>query len=106
MGGGGYPSGGQGRPSGGSESHVDGRKILQRMADETGGWFFEVKGKETVATIYKQIGEQLRAEYRLGYTPDKAASADGYHKIDLTLTAASEKNLYIQTRDGYYTGKE
>jgi VWFA-related protein len=106
-GGGGYPgSGGQGRPQGGNESHVDGRKILQRMADETGGRLFEVKGKETVASIYKEIGEELRAQYRLGYTPDKAGSSDGYHKIDLELTPASLKNLYIQRRDGYYMGKE
>jgi VWFA-related protein len=107
-GGGGYPGGGgQGRPQGGgNESHVDGRKVLQRMADETGGRLFEVKGKETVASIYKEIGEELRAQYRLGYTPDKAASSDGYHKIDLELTPASLKNLYIQRRDGYYMGKE
>jgi VWFA-related protein len=106
-GGGGYPGGGggQGRPQGG-ESHVDGRKVLQRMADETGGRLFEVKGKDTVANIYKQIGEELRAQYRLGYTPDKSTSSDGYHQIDLALTPASLKSLFIQTRDGYYTGKE
>jgi len=106
-GGGGYPGGGgQGRPQGGGESHVDGRKVLQRMADETGGRLFEVKGKDTVANIYKQIGEELRAQYRLGYTPDKTTSSDGYHQIDITLTPANLKTLYIQTRDGYYSGKE
>jgi VWFA-related protein len=75
------------------------------MANETGGRFFEVKGKETVATIYKQIGEELRAQYRLGYTPDETASSDGYHQIDLSMTKSSPKDLTIQTRDGYYTGK-
>jgi VWFA-related protein len=108
-GGGGYPGGGgggQGRPQGGNEPHVDGRKVLQRMADETGGRLFEVKGKETVASIYKEIGEELRAQYRLGYTPDKTTGSDGYHKIELALAPASLKNLFIQTRDGYYTGKE
>jgi len=107
MGGGGYPGGGgQGRPQGGGESRVDGKKILQRMADETGGRLFEVKGKDTVASIYKQIGEELRAQYRLGYTPDKASSSDGYHRIDISLAPATYKNLFIQTRDGYYTGTE
>jgi hypothetical protein len=61
------------------------------MADETGGRLFEVKGKDTVANIYKQIGEELRAQYRLGYTPDKSTSSDGYHQIDLALTPASLK---------------
>ena len=107
-GGGGYPGGGgggrggQGRPGGGAS--VDGKKILERMADETGGRLFEVSKKQTVADIYKQIGEELRAQYRLAFTPDKDTAAAGYHRIDLSLTKSSPKDLYIQTRDGYYTG--
>ena len=42
------------------------------MADETGGGLFEVGKKETFAEIYKQIGDELRAQYRLGYTPTKS----------------------------------
>ena len=107
-GGGGRGGGGPGRP-GKRTTHIrqppDGRKILERMANETGGRMFEVKGKETVASIYTQIGEELRAQYRLGYTPDEATASDGYHQIDLTLAKSSPKDLTIQTRDGYYTGK-
>lgn len=102
--GGGYPGGGGGGrgPGGGGMNHVDGKKILERMAQETGGRLFEVSKKQTFADIYKQIAEELRAQYRLGYTPDQEASADGYHQIDLTT---HKKDLYVQTRDGYYAGK-
>ena len=72
------------------------------MTDETGGRLFEVSKKQTVAQIYNQIAEELRAQYRLGYTPDQETSADGYHQIQLT---AHKKELFLQTRDGYYTGK-
>lgn len=113
--GGGYPGGGGGYPGGGGgrgggqrpqQSSVDGRKILQRMADETGGRLFEVGKKQTLADIYKQIGEELRAQYRLGYTPDKDSASDGYHRIDLSFSKETKdgKDLYIQTRDGYYVG--
>ena len=105
-GGGGYPGGGRGggqRPQG-NESRVDGKKILARMADETGGRLFEVTKKETVADIYKEIGDELRATYRLGYSPDDKTASEGYHQIDLSLTKSSPKDLIIQTRDGYYTG--
>ena len=78
------------------------RRILERMAQETGGRFFEVKKNQNVAQIYNQIAEELRAQYRLGYTPTQDAAASGYHRIDLTL---HQKGLLIQTRDGYYTGK-
>ena len=49
--------------------------------------------------IYASIAEELRTQYSLGYTPDKANDAAGYHKISLT---AKDKNLAVQTRDGYY----
>jgi hypothetical protein len=60
-------------------------------------------GKDKVIDIYNQIAEELRSQYRLGYTPDAAITGDGYHQIDLKIPA--QKNLKIQTRDGYYTGK-
>ena len=72
------------------------------MAQETGGRLFEIKKNQDVAQIYNQIAEELRAQYRLGYTPTQDAAAAGYHQIDLTL---HQKGLLIQTRDGYYTGK-
>jgi VWFA-related protein len=106
--GGGFP--GVGFPGGGGgggqrrEPPVDGKKILQRMADETGGRLFEVSKKQTVADIYKQIGQELRAQYRLAFTPDEKTNSAGYHRIDLSLTKSSPKDLFIQTRVGYYTG--
>jgi len=113
-GGGGYPGGGGGYPGGRGggagrqpeslPSRPDGKKVLQRMADETGGSLFEVSKKETFAEIYKQIGAELRSQYRLGYTPDKETASDGYHRIDLSLTKTSPKDLFLQTRDGYYSG--
>ena len=104
--GGGYPGGGGGRPTGGGqENRLDGRQILFRMATETGGRLFEVSKKQPVADIYKQIAEEMRFQYRLGYTPDAETASDGYHQIDLTLKRSDAKSLTIQTRDGYYTGK-
>jgi VWFA-related protein len=104
--GGGYPGGGNGGGSNGgnypTQGHVDGKKVLERMAQETGGRFFEVKKNLDVAQIYNQIAEELRAQYRLGYTPTPDAAATGYHQIDLSL---HQKGLIIQTRDGYYSGK-
>lgn len=102
-GGGGAPGGGGRGPGGGGMNHVDGKKILEQMAQETGGRLFEVSKKQNVAQIYSQIAEELRAQYRLGYTPDQATAADGYHQVDLST---HKKDLYVQTRNGYYTGKQ
>jgi VWFA-related protein len=102
--GGGWPgAGGGGRRGGGQRSpqgaRPDGKKILEQISKETGGRLFEVSKKATVDQIYASIAEELRTQYSLGYSPDKSNDAPGYHKISLT---AKEKNLAVQTRDGYY----
>jgi VWFA-related protein len=84
------------------EQRPDGKKILTRISQETGGRFFEVSKKETVDQIYAQIEEELRNQYSIGYTPDRGGAAEGgYHKIQLT---AKKKDLSVQTREGYYGG--
>jgi VWFA-related protein len=89
-GGGGYPQ---------QSSHPDGKKVLERIARETGGRFFEVSKKQPIDQIYTQIEQELRNQYSLGYSPDKAVAGSGYHKITLTTT---NKDLLVQTREGYY----
>ncbi len=104
-GGGGYPGGGGGRGGGQrhpEESHVDGKKILERISKETGGRFFVVSKKQTVGEIYDSIVEELRTQYNMGFTPDKDSSASGYHHLQLTV---KKKDLTVQTRDGYYADR-
>jgi VWFA-related protein len=82
------------------EQRTDGKKILERMSHETGGQMFEVSKKEPIDDIYRQIEEELRSQYSLGYTPDRGgSSADGYHKIHL---ATKKRDLAVQAREGYY----
>lgn len=98
--------GGMGRHGGGGrrypeESRPDGKKILARLSKETGGRMFEVSKKLTVDQVYAEIEEELRNQYSLGYTPDRNNLEGGYHKIQL---ATKQKDLVVQTRDGYYAG--
>ncbi|MGC2402990.1 MAG: VWA domain-containing protein [Acidobacteriaceae bacterium] len=101
--GGGYPGGGY--PGGNyprqQENRPDGKKILQRIAQETGGRYFEAKKKDSVDDIYAQIAEELRTQFMLGYTPPKDQPS-GYHSIHLL---AKKKDLTVQTREGYYSGQ-
>jgi VWFA-related protein len=96
MGRGGGRHGGSRMPQ---ESRPDGKKILERLSKETGGAFFEVSKKHPLDDILKQIDEELRSQYSLGYTPE--ASGSGYRKIHVTV---QPKGLLVQARDGYYPG--
>jgi VWFA-related protein len=100
---GGWGGGGMGYPRGGGypqqTSHPDGKKVLQRISQETGGRFFEVSKKQTIDQIYDEIEQELRNQYSLGYSPDKAEADGTYHRIHLTTT---QKDLIVQTREGYY----
>ena len=65
------------------QARPDGKKILERLSRETGGGFFEVKGKLTIGKIYDRIQEELRNQYSIGYTPDRADTGPGFRKIGL-----------------------
>jgi VWFA-related protein len=100
--GGGYPGGGGGRgggrrPEPPRENKTDGKKVLQQIARETGGRYFELSKKLTASDIYNQISEELKHQYSLSYTPDKVEV--GYHKLHLTTKTGE---LTVQTREGFY----
>ena len=90
---------GGGYPPRTEESHPDGKKVLKQMSEASGGRFFEVSKKEPIDKIYDAIDEELRYQYSLGYTPVKADTPVGYHKLHLTV---KQKDAIVQTRDGFY----
>lgn len=104
MGGFGRPRGGygggrrRGYPQPFPEERPDGKKILAQISTETGGRLFEVSKKQPMDQIYRQIEEELRSQYSLGYTPVPTAET-GYHKLHLT---AKQKDMVVQARQGYY----
>ena len=93
--------GGRGRGRRRQESRPDGKKVLERISKETGGAFFEVSKKHPLDDIFKQIDQELRSQYSLGYTPEPASTEAGYRKIHVVV---KQKGLMVQARDGYYAG--
>jgi VWFA-related protein len=107
----GYPSGGPfggpgrrrggwggGYPPRGGANRTDGKKIMQQIAQETGGRAFEASKKEKFDKVYASIQEDLRNQYNIGYTSTNSDHG-GYRRIHLTST---KKELRVQAREGYY----
>jgi VWFA-related protein len=92
--------GGMGRmPGGGGYDRPDGKKVLEQMARETGGRFFQVSHSHPLDKIYAEIQEDLRNQYSIGYTPDPLVQGGVYRHVHLT---AKKKNMTVATREGYY----
>ena len=49
--------------------------------------------------IFAQIGEDLRLQYELGYTPPPNVQPNSYHKLELR---AKDKKLLVQARKGFF----
>ncbi len=77
-----------------------GRRVMMRLAAETGGAFFEVTARDSIGKIYAEIEETLRNQYRIGYTPGRTSASGQYHRIQLSV---KQPGLIVQTRDGYYS---
>jgi len=78
---------------------TDGKDILERLSEESGGSFFEVSKKHPVDDVYDILQEELRNQYSLGYVSDKPVTLSGFRKIQLV---AKQKGLVVQARHQYW----
>jgi len=79
-----------------------GRRILQRMSNDTGGGFFEVSKEQTVDRMFDILQEELRNQYNLGYVSDKPITLSEFRTIQL---AVRQKGLLVQARHQYWAGR-
>lgn len=79
-----------------------GGSYLKRMSEETGGRVFKVDRKHPLSDAFKQIQEEMRSQYAIGYTPTNDVKDGSYRRIDLKTR---EKDLKVQVRKGYFAEK-
>jgi VWFA-related protein len=90
-------------PQGGPPERPDGKKVLQQMAAETGGRFYQVGFLHLpVEKVFADIEDDLRNRYSIGYTPEPTPDPGAFHAIKLTAQTAKKKNLVVTARTGYY----
>jgi VWFA-related protein len=91
-----YGGGGFGRINlGGGQGEGD----LRRMSSETGGRVFKVDRKNSLDDIFRELQEEMRSQYSIGYAPTNAKKDGSYRKLDIRT---STKDFKVQARKGYY----
>lgn len=75
---------------------------MKRMSEETGGRFFSVGRNLSLTDIFRQIQEEMRSQYVIGYSSTNEARDGGFRKLEIR---PADKNLKVQARKGYYASK-
>jgi Ca-activated chloride channel family protein len=85
-----------------SRAKVKGDEVLQDFVDQTGGKAYFPLKLDDLATDFQKIGEELRSQYVLHYTPTNAVLDGTYRKVKVEL---ADKKYKPKTREGYYASK-
>ena len=81
-------------------SRNKGDKILERIANASGGRPFFPFQITDVANAFAEIQDELRSQYALSYKPADLKADGRYHSIE--ILAQNHKNLRVRSRRGYY----
>jgi Ca-activated chloride channel family protein len=77
-----------------------GDKVLERIADATGGRAFFPFQIRDVTNAFAEIQEELRSQYDISYKPIDFKS-DGHFRT-IEIVANDRKNVRVRARRGYY----
>jgi len=77
-----------------------GDKVLERIADATGGRAFFPFQIRDVANAFTEIQDELRSQYAISYKPADLKSDGHYRTIE--IEANDRKNFRVRSRRGWY----
>jgi len=77
-------------------------KLLEKIAQESGGRAFFPKGVDELIAVTSQIDHDLHFQYSIGFAPQGKAGEKGFRKIKVEgSTAPGREKLKAITRTGY-----
>ncbi len=77
----------------------NGDRVLKQLADETGGRAFFPFKVEELDDAFRQINQELRSQYNIGYLSSNTRRDGTYRKVEIKI---GEKGLKLSYRRGYY----
>jgi len=80
-----------------------GASALHQLSDDTGGHVYRVDRKNTLDVVFKELQDEMRSQYSIGYTPLNDNKDGSYRKLEIKL---ANKELKAQARKGYYAVKQ
>jgi Ca-activated chloride channel family protein len=81
--------------------HGPASRLLEALADETGGRVFVADNERRLRSTFVEVLSEFRQRYVLSYTPT-GVSSDGWHVIDVKLKG---RNGQVRARRGYFAAR-
>jgi Ca-activated chloride channel family protein len=78
----------------------EGDHVLEQLAQETGGRAFFPYRVDDLGQSFLDIGDELRHQYALAYSPGNRAPDGRFHTIRIQV---GRKDLIVRSRKGYYS---
>jgi Ca-activated chloride channel family protein len=88
-----------------SREEREGPRLLNDLAEQTGGRHYPVTSLDDLPTVCARIGEALRNQYLLGYTPANP-ERDGKYRSVKVLLDSPDPTVRIHNRLGYHAPLE
>jgi Ca-activated chloride channel homolog len=82
---------------------LKGQGFMEALASQTGGKAFNLARVEELESVFRQIAEELQAQYLFGYYSTDERTDGGFRRI--TVRAPKRADLRIRARQGYYVPK-
>lgn len=87
-----------GRPAVNSNANI----FLRQLSELSGGRLL-FPGRTDLGRAFRDLADELRQQYVLGYVPSESAAATRYRRI--VVNVKGRKDVALRHRQGYYTGQ-
>lgn len=85
---------------------LGGEHALITLSEDTGGKFYYGSDPQKLEASFRQLSDDLRTQYLLGYYPVKRPGADDFRRIGVSLTHRdSADQVVMRYRPGYYASQ-
>jgi VWFA-related protein len=76
-----------------------GESDLRKMSEETGGHVFTVSSKHPLNDVFREIQDELRNQYSIGYESTNSNRDGSFRRIEIKV---DNPDYRVQARNGYY----
>lgn len=78
------------------------RRVLRRLAEESGGRAFFPDSADELPAIYQRIQDDLRSQYFLAYQSDSLEPPTEFRSVEVTVDSKERGELEVRAMSGYY----